>query len=112
MSSFRLNVCVVVYGNYLYVIGGTSVRFEYLSIVERFDFKRNVWENFFLFFIGRLFVFGIVVKGKVFVFGGFRLFFRDGDLCEVYDLEINMWSGIFSNVVFRSYVSVANFING
>ena len=92
LSSSRSNVCAVAHGNYLYAIGGTSARFEYLSIVERFDPRRNAWENLPSLLTGRSFASGTAVKGKVFVFGGLRPFFRDGDPCEVYDPETNIWS--------------------
>lgn len=94
-------------GNYLYVIGGCSVGFEYLDIVERFDFSKNMWVMFFLFYVKRLFVSGIVVKYKVFVFGGFRNLLRVEDFCEMYDFNINIWSIILSEVVLKYFVIVS-----
>lgn len=61
MSGFRLSVCVVVDGSYLYVVGGRDEEGNFLKIVERFDFRNNIWKELFFIVIKRLFVFGIVI---------------------------------------------------
>lgn len=62
MSSFRLSVCVVVDGSYLYVIGGVSEIGKFMKIVERFNFINNIWDKCCLIFVRRRYVVGVVIK--------------------------------------------------
>ena len=45
LSSPRSAVCAVTDGSYLYAIGGIDQTDQVLNIVERFDPRKNTWEN-------------------------------------------------------------------
>ena len=110
LSSPRSGVCTVTDGSYLYAIGGIDQTKQYLNIVERFDPRKNTWENLPPMLARRAIAGGAVIKQRLFVFGGLhREDSRDDDSCEMFDLATEMWSSISSQVIRRQPTSAVSF---
>lgn len=93
-SYFRLSICVVVDGRYLYVIGG-NLNSGFLDIVERYDLKEKVWYIVVLILEKWISVGGVVVNKKFYVFGGLcSKNYLDLNFCEIYDLIIDVWNSV------------------
>ncbi|XP_073231254.1 kelch-like protein 25 [Porites lutea] len=106
LSTPRSGVCVVTDGSYLYAIGGIDKTGQYLNIVERFDPRKNTWENLPPMLARRANAGGAVIKQRLFVFGGDS---RDNYSCEVFDHPTNMWSSIPSRDIQRKPTSAVSF---
>ena len=106
LSSPRSGVCAVTDGSYLYAIGGTDDTGQYLNIVERFDPRKNTWENLPPMLARRANAGGAVIKQRLFVFGGDS---RDNDSCEMFDHATDMWSSIPSQDIRRKPTSAVSF---
>ena len=110
LSSPRSGVCTGTDGSYLYAIGGIDQTEQYLNIVERFDPRKNTWENLPPMLARRAIAGGAVIKQRLFVFGGLhREDSRDDDSCEMFDLATKMWSSISSQVIRRQPTSAVSF---
>ena len=106
LSTPRSDVCAVTDGSYLYAIGGTDKTGQYLNIVERFDPRKNTWENLPPMLARRANAGGAVIKQRLFVFGGDS---RDNDSCEMFDHATNIWSSIPSWDIQRKPTSAVSF---
>ena len=110
LSSPRSGVCTVTDGSYLYAVGGIDQTEQYLNIVERFDPRKNTWENLPPMLARRAIAGGAVIKQRLFVFGGLHHEdSRDEDSCEMFDLATEMWSSISSQVIRRQPASAVSF---
>lgn len=80
MNQPRDEFCMLYLNDYLYAIGGGGEKGKNLRSVERYDFKRNVWENDSSLLIPRRAHAGVTAGGNLYVTGGF-----DGEkyLCSV-----------------------------
>ena len=108
----RSGVCAVTDGSYLYAIGGFDDQTEqHLNIVERFDPRKNTWENLPPMLERRANAGGAVIKQMLFVFGGFHQHSRDSDCvyCEVFDPATDMWSIIPSQFTQSRPTSAVSF---
>lgn len=71
----RGGLCVV-FDKYFYVIGGkiendnVNDLFKYLSMVEKYDFRINIWIMIIFMQVCRVYVCGVVVGGNFYVVGG------------------------------------------
>ena len=108
LSSPRSDVCAVTDGSYLYAIGGTDETGQCLNIVERFDPRKNTWENLPPMLARRANAGGAAIKQRLFVFGGFQEISRD-DSCEMFDPATDMWSSIPSQVIQGKPTSAVSF---
>ena len=106
LSTPRSDVCAVTDGSYLYAIGGTDKTGQYLNIVERFDPRKNTWENLPPMLARRANAGGAVIKQRLFVFGGDS---RDNDSCEMFDHATNIWSSIPGRDIQRKPTSAVSF---
>ena len=108
----RSGVCAVTDGSYLYAIGGFDDQTEqHLNIVERFDPRKNTWENLPPMLERRANAGGAAIKQMLFVFGGFHQHSRDSDYvyCEVFDPATDMWSIIPSQFTQSRPTSAVSF---
>ena len=108
----RSGVCAVTDGSYLYAIGGFDDQTEqHLNIVERFDPRKNTWENLPPMLERRAKAGGAAIKQMLFVFGGFHQHSRDSDYvyCEVFDPATDMWSIIPSQFTQSRPTSAVSF---
>ena len=121
-SGCREDCCVVVAGDCLYVLGGTTefrklarrsmlldldeFHPEYVAKAERFDTVQNKWGEIADMQQERGCAFGVATQGKIFVAGGQGTEIRQLNSCEVYTISTNEWQFIGSLNVPRSWGSM------
>ena len=116
----REDFCIVVAGDCLYVLGGSTelhrlarhsiiwdaFQLEYSAKAERFDTVQNKWEEIADMQQERGCAFGVATQGKIFVAGGEGRENKQLNSCEVYTISTNEWQFIGSLNVPRSWGSM------
>ncbi|MFS1514157.1 M56 family metallopeptidase [Chengkuizengella sp. SCS-71B] len=116
LNKGRENFSIEVIEDKIYVIGGYNINFmmyrkeNYLSSVEMYDTKTNIWTNLTPMNYPRNNHTTTVMDGKIYVMGGYYDHIHLSSV-EMYDLKTNRWSEVTHMNLARSN-HAAEVING
>jgi hypothetical protein len=106
MPTARADAAIAVYGNKIYVIGGTTCagaqeryghgidysKINVTGINEVYDPATDTWENKTPMPTPRMCVSASVVNGKIYLIGGFEKAGTSTGTVQIYDVETDSWS--------------------